>query len=84
MFKVTNTKSGVKATLSGFKTDAIASKIEACKSGDCDCDCDPEIMAKIDNIEFYSTKDGSNIVVTGDIDAQTLEPMMKECLIHTP
>lgn len=82
MFTVKNTENGVKATLSGFKTEDIASKIDACKNGECVCDCDPELMQKIENIEVSGTKDGTSIVITGDVDSQTLEPMMKECLIE--
>ena len=81
MFKVTNIDNGVKASISGFNTEDIAAKIEACKSGECACSCDPQIMEKIENIELSSADNTSQIVITGKIDAQTLEPMMKECLI---
>ncbi len=82
MFKVTDTQNGVKATLSGFKTEELASKIDACKNGECVCECDPQIMQKIENIEVTSNNENTDIVITGDVDAKTLEPMMKECLIE--
>ena len=83
MFKINNTQNGISATLSGFKAIEISSKIEACKDGACECSCDPEIMQKIQNIEVTDTKDGANIIITGDLNAETLAPMMKECLIET-
>ena len=81
MFKVTNTDKGVKAFITGFKTEELSAKIEACKSGACSCDCDPQMMQKIDNIEVSSENGGTSIVVTGDVDAKELEPLMKECLL---
>lgn len=81
MFKINNIKNGVTATLSGFNTNDISSKIDACKDGICECSCDPEIMKKIENIEVSETKNGTKITITGDVCAETLAPMMKECLI---
>lgn len=81
MLKVKNTKNGVSAFLSGFKTEDIAAKIEACKDGKCECSCDAEIMGKIQNIELLESEDGANIVITGDVNADTLTPLMKECFL---
>lgn len=81
MLKVKNTKNGVSAFLSGFKTEDIAAKIEACKDGKCECSCDSEIMGKIQNIELLESEDGANIVITGDVNADTLAPLMKECFL---
>ena len=50
MFKVSNTDRGVKAFITGFKTEELSAKIQECKEGSCSCDCDPEIMEKIQNI----------------------------------
>ncbi|MFA6191856.1 MAG: hypothetical protein WC665_05840 [Sulfurimonas sp.] len=81
MFKVTNTEKGVKAFITGFKTEELSAKIEECKNGSCSCDCDPQIMQKIENIEVSSENDGTSITVTGDVDAKELEPLMRECLL---
>ena len=81
MFKIDNTLGGVKATLSGFNVEDISSKIEACKDGACECSCDPEIMEKIKNIEVSKTEDGASITITGNVNAETLAPMMQECLV---
>lgn len=78
---ITNQKNGVKAFLSGFSTEELGSKIEACQSGNCDCACDPALMQKIEGIELTSVEDGSILTVTGNVDAETLAPMMKECLL---
>jgi len=78
---VTNQKGGVKAFLSGFSTEELSAKIEACQSGNCACSCDPSVMQKIDGIELTSTAEGAILTVSGDVDAQTLAPMMKECLM---
>jgi len=72
---------GVKAFLSGFSTQDLHVKIEACKIGECVCECDPEIMQKIKSIELAEVEGGSTITIEGDIDAQTLAPMMQECLM---
>ncbi len=77
---ITNQPNGVKAFLSGFSTDKLNTKIGECKNGQCSCDCDPEIMEKIEGIELTEVDGGSNITITGDIDAQTLASMMQECL----
>ncbi len=82
MLKVKNTKNGVSAFLSGFKTEDIAAKIEACKNGKCECSCDSEIMGKIQNIELLESENGANIVITGDISADKLTPLMKECFLQ--
>lgn len=79
--KITNQTGGVKAFLSGFSTEELNSKIEACQNGKCDCACDPEMMQKIQSIDVADSEGGSTITITGDVDAQTLAPMMKECLI---
>jgi hypothetical protein len=78
---ITNQSGGVKAFLSGFKTDEISAKIEACKNGECECSCDPEMMRKIESIDVASVEGGSTITIMGDVDAQTLAPMMQECLL---
>jgi hypothetical protein len=78
---ITNQTNGVKAFLGGFNTQELSAKIEACQNGQCECACDPEIMQKIEGIEFSSVEGGSTITITGDVDAQTLAPMMKECLL---
>ncbi len=82
MFKVNNTKNGISATLTGFKKEDISAKIEACQEGSCACACDPEMMKKIEKIEVTGDGDATNIVVTGDLDAETIAPMMQECLIN--
>ncbi|MDD3769438.1 MAG: hypothetical protein PHV10_02385 [Sulfuricurvum sp.] len=78
---ITNQTNGVKAFLGGFSTEELGAKIEACQSGNCDCACDPELMQKIEGIELTSVEGGSILTVTGDVDAETLAPMMKECLL---
>lgn len=78
---ITNQTNGVKAFLGGFSTDELSAKIEACQNGQCDCECDPTIMQKIEDISLASVDGGSTITITGDIDAQTLAPMMQECLL---
>ncbi len=76
-----NHTGGVKAFLGGFSTDELSAKIQACQNGECACDCDPSIMQKIEGIELSSVEGGSTITITGNVDAQTLAPMMKECLL---
>lgn len=78
---ITNQTNGVQAFLSGFKTEEINAKIEACKNGECACSCDMEIMQKIESIDVASVEGGSTITINGDVDAQTLAPMMQECLL---
>ncbi|KFN39745.1 MAG: hypothetical protein JU82_06060 [Sulfuricurvum sp. MLSB] len=78
---ITNQANGVKAFLTGFSTEELGAKIEACQNGQCDCNCDPTMMQKIEGIELTSVEGGSILTVTGDVDAQTLAPMMKECLL---
>ncbi|WP_373036826.1 hypothetical protein [Sulfurimonas sp.] len=82
MFKIKNTLNGIQANLSGFKTEDISSKIEACKDGACECSCDIEIMKKIEKIEVSKTEDGTSVTITGDVNAETLAPMMQECLMY--
>jgi len=79
--EITNQTGGVKAFLSGFSTEELSAKIEECKSGECSCNCDPAMMQKIESIDLESVDGGSTITITGDVDAQTLAPMMQECLI---
>ncbi len=79
---ITNQTGGVKAFLSGFSTEELGAKIEACQSGNCDCACDPELMQKIEGIELTTVEGGSMLSITGDVDADTLAPMMKECLLR--
>ena len=81
MFKINNTANGINATLTGFKKEDVTAKIEACQEGVCECSCDPEVMKKIDNIEISGSGSETSITVTGDIDAETIAPMMKECLL---
>jgi hypothetical protein len=76
-----NHTGGVKAFLGGFSTEELSTKIEACKSGECACACDPEMMQKIKSIDLATVEGGSTITITGDVDAQTLAPMMQSCLI---
>lgn len=78
---ITNQKNGVKARLSGFSTNDVESKIEACQNGQCGCDCDPSVMEKIEGIELTNENGGTTVTVTGDVDAATLAPMMQSCLI---
>lgn len=72
---------GVKAFLGGFSTEELSAKIEACQNGQCECACDPSIMQKIEGISLTSVEGGSTITITGNVDAQTLAPMMQECLL---
>lgn len=81
MFKVNNTKSGVKAFLGGFKAEDIAAKVQECLDGQCSCACDPQMMEKIENIEVSAEENGASITITGDVRAEELEPMMKGCLL---
>lgn len=78
---IKNQTNGVKAFLSGFSTEELGAKIEACQSGNCECACDPALMQKIEGIELVSVDGGSMLTVLGDVDADTLAPMMHECLI---
>ncbi len=79
--EVTNQTNGVKAFLGGFSTEELSAKIEACQNGQCECACDPTIMQKIEGIELTSVEGGSILTVTGNVDAETLAPMMQECLL---
>jgi len=81
MFKVTNTNTGVNAVLTGFDTKELSEKIAECQSGECACSCSPEIMSKIENIEVSGENSQTTISITGDVKAEELEPMMKECLL---
>lgn len=76
-----NHTGGVKAFLGGFSTEELSAKIEACQNGQCECACDPAMMQKIESIDLVSVDGGSTITITGDVNAQTLAPMMQECLI---
>lgn len=78
---ITNQTNGVKAFLGGLSTEELSAKIEACQIGNCDCACDPALMQKIEGLELTSVEGGSILTVTGDVDAQILAPMMKECLL---
>lgn len=78
---ITNQTNGVKAFLGGFSTEELSAKIEACQNGECTCDCDPSIMQKIEKIDLAAVNGGATITITGDVDAQTLAPMMQECLL---
>jgi hypothetical protein len=78
---ISNTKNGVKATLTGFSATELGAKIEACQTGNCDCNCDPAVMEKITGIDLKEENGGTTLTVTGDVDAQTLAPMMQSCLI---
>lgn len=79
--EITNQTNGVKAFLSGFNTSELNAKIEACQSGQCECQCDPMIMQKIDKIKLTTIEGGATVSITGDVDAQTLAPMMQSCLL---
>ena len=81
MFKINNTTNGISATLSGFNMKDVSAKIEACQEGSCVCACDPEVMKKIEKIEITGDNNETKIVVTGDLDADTIAPMMQACLI---
>ncbi len=81
MFQINNTAQGVNAVLTGFKSQELEKKIQDCQDGNCSCECDPEIMSKIEDISFSSSADSVTINVKGNIDAQTLAPLMQECLI---
>lgn len=81
MFKINNTDTGVKAFITGFKTEELSAKIAECQDGHCSCSCDPQIMQKIKNIEVTSENEGTNIIITGDVDSKELEPLMKGCLL---
>jgi len=76
-----NHTGGVKAFLGGFSSEELSAKIEACKGGECACNCDPEMMQKIESIDLATVEGGATITITGDVDAQTLAPMMQNCLI---
>lgn len=78
---ITNQTNGVKAFLTGFNTEELSTKIEACKNGVCECECDPSVMQKIESIDFAAVDGGSEITITGSVDAQTLSPMLRECLL---
>lgn len=78
---VTNIQNGVRATLKGFSATELGSKIEACQNGQCGCDCDPAVMQKITAIDLKEETDGATLTVTCDVDADTLAPMMQNCLI---
>jgi hypothetical protein len=78
---ITNQTNGVKAFLGGFSTQELSAKIEACQNGQCECDCDPTIMQKITGIELSSVEGGATITITGNVNAETLAPMMQECLL---
>jgi hypothetical protein len=78
---ITNQQNGVKATLTGFSTTELNSKIEACQNGQCGCDCDPGVMEKITGIELKEESGSTTLTVSGDVDATTLAPMMESCLI---
>ena len=79
--EITNQTNGIKAFLSGFSTEELGAKIEACQNGQCECACDPAMMQKIEGIELTSVEGGSTITITGDVSAETLAPMMQECLL---
>lgn len=78
---VNNTEKGVKAVLTGFNTEAISAKIKECQDGQCSCSCSPEIMKKIKDIEVSGVNETTSINITGDVKAEELAPMMKECLL---
>ena len=83
MFKIKNTANGISATLSGFKMEDVSAKIEACQEGSCECACDPEVMKKIESIDISGNVNETYITVSGDIDAETIAPMMQECLLNS-
>lgn len=78
---IVNQTNGVKAFLGGFSTEELSAKIEACQNGQCECNCDPALMQKIEGIELTSVEGGASITITGNVDAETLAPMMQECLL---
>jgi hypothetical protein len=81
MFKIQNIQNGVHATLSGFKPQEIKAQIEACQSGDCECACDTETMSKITSVEVSGEGEHTEITVEGDVKAEEISEMMRECLI---
>ena len=82
MIKINNTANGISATLTGFKKEDISAKIAACQEGSCECACDPEIMAQIEDISITGSDDETQITVTGTLDAESIAPMMQECLLE--
>ncbi|HFU74202.1 MAG TPA: hypothetical protein ENK65_01465 [Helicobacteraceae bacterium] len=81
MIKIEGINNGISATLTGFKKEDIASKIEACQAGACECACDPAVMSKIEDIQITDSDNDTNITVIGDLDVKTIAPMMQACLI---
>ena len=81
MIKINATQTGIKATLSGFNMSSVSERIAACQEGSCECACDPEVMKKIDDIKITGDANNTTIEVVGDIDAETVAPMMQECLM---
>lgn len=79
--KISNIEKGVKAVLTGFNTVELSDKISECQNGQCSCSCSPDIMRKIENIEVIGDNETTSITITGDVKAQELAPMMKECLL---
>ena len=82
MITINATKNGIKATLSGFNTQDISDKIQACQEGSCECACDPEVMSKIEDIKITGEGDTTTIEVIGDVDVDRVAPMMQECLLE--
>ena len=81
MFTINNTNNGVEAFVTGFKTKDLQAKIQECQDGNCSCDCDPSMMQKIQKIDVQSKDEGTSITISGDVNAEELEPMMKGCLV---
>jgi len=78
---ITNHKNGVKAILTGFSNHELETKIGACQNGQCQCDCDPVIMQKIEGISLDTEAEHAVLTVTGDVDVDSIAPMMESCLI---
>jgi len=81
MIKMSQTTTGISAILTGFNKENVSAKIAACQEGSCECACDPEVMHKIDNIEISGDSSVTTINISGNIDADTIAPMMQECLL---
>lgn len=79
--KFTQKTNGVGAVINGISAKDLNQKVSECKDGKCSCDCDPAMMQKIEKIDISTHEDGTHINIIGDIDMETIAPMMEKCLI---